>query len=69
MSQVKGSVLYDAYPHYHFRCPSQVQVVTWVPEEPAIDRRFPSLHRLICQSGSENSEKHFTLWITGFYAC
>ena len=56
MPQVKSSVLYDAHPHHFFRRPSQVQLVTRAPEEPAIDGRFPSLHRLICQSGSQNSE-------------
>ena len=65
--QVKGSVLQD-YPCSHFRCQSQAQVVTCVSDPPAIDQGFqhpPPWVWLICQCGSQNSEKLFTYQITG----
>ena len=51
----------------HFRCQWQVQVVTCASDQTATDRKFhrpPHRVRLIYQSGSQNSERHFTYQIT-----
>ena len=38
--QVEDSVVED-YPHHHFRCQSQVQAVTCMSEQLAVNQRFP----------------------------